>query len=376
MSSMTLGWRWYWHTLGGTWRAFGISRELFVYGLRRPIFTAAMRMALALDHVFFPGFRKTPVRSPVFLIGHPRSGTTFVHRLLTQPREFSVFEFWEILCPSLTARVFVKPFVQRILARGGGTFFPKETGHFGALDQVEEEELLFLHTGNTQFTSCLSPLAFSDWDFADLVYADDQPPQVRRRAMRFLRGCLQRQLFATGLDRVVTKMNYSAMRIRSLLEEFPDAKFVYLVRSPLETIPSHLTLHGNMFDHLWGLRRIPAHLLKRYYERRYRHNVEFYAYLEEVIARRAVPANQLLVVSYDDLRNNLVETMDRVIAFAELPCSPRLRELIAEQASAQPRYERPHQNRTLEEFGLTPERIVADLEFIFDRYGFSKGLPS
>ena len=367
-----LGWRLYWHTLEGTWRAFGLSRELFVSGVRRPLFTAAARTAMALDHVFFPRFRRTPVRAPLFLIGHPRSGTTFLHRLLTQTREFSVFEFWEILCPSLTARVIVKPIAQRIIARGQGTFFPKETGHLGALDQVEEEELLFLHTGNTQFASCLSPLAFSDWDFTELVFADDQPPATRRRATRFLRGCLQRQLYATGLNRAVTKMNYSAMRTRSLLEEFPDAKFVYLVRSPLETIPSHLTLHRNMFNHLWGVDRIPQPLLARYYERRYRHNVAFYRYLDELIAAGVLPADRFLVVSYDELRNNLAETMARVIPFADLECSNRLRELITEQAAAQSRYERPHHNRPLEEFGLTRERIVSDLEFIFDRYGFSK----
>jgi hypothetical protein len=113
--------------------------------------------------------------------------------------------------------------------------------------------------------------------------------------------------------------------------------------------------------------------LERYYERRYRHNVEFYRSLEELIAGGTVPADQPLVVSYDDLRHSLAETMERVIAFAALECSPRLRELIAEQASAQPRYERPHQNLPLEEFGLTRERIVEDLGFVFDKYGFPKG---
>lgn len=369
-SPVALGWRLYWHTLGGTWKAFGLSRELLLYGVRRPMVTACMRGMLALDHVFAPGFRRTAVQAPVFLIGHPRSGTTFIHRLLTQTREFSVFEFWEILCPSLTARKAVRPLVRRSITRGRGTFFPKETGHYSGLDQVEEEEMLFFHTGNTQFTSCLSPLAFSDWDFDELVRAECQSPAVRRSATRFLRGCLQRQLYAQRLSRSVTKMNYSAMRTRSLLEEFSDAKFVYLVRSPLETIPSHLTLHRNMFDHMWGLDRIPDDLLQRYYRRRYRHNVEFYRYLEELIDSRAIPSEQFLVVPYDELRHRLAETMDRIISFCDLPCSPELRGLIAEQAAAQSKYERPHRNAPLKEFGLTRERIVGDLEFVFRKYGF------
>jgi hypothetical protein len=368
-----LSWRLYWHTVEGTWKAFGLSNQLLVYSVRRPIMTAAMRLCLALDHVFVPAFRKTAVTAPVFLIGHPRSGTTFVHRLLTQTREFSVFEFWEILVPSLIGRALARPMIKRLAARGSGVMIPKETGHLGALDEVEEEELLFLHTGNTQFTALLSPLAFSDWDFAELVWADEQAPADRRRAMRFLRGCLQRQLHATNLPRAVTKMNFSAMRIRSLLEEFPDAKFVYIQRSPLETIPSHLTLHRNIFNHLWGLERIPPRLLERYYQRRYRHNVEFYQHLESVLDERAIPESNLLAVRYDDLLTDLDATMQRIIDFTELPCSPRLRELIAEQARSQSSYRRAHKNLSLEEFGLTLEQIEQDFAFYFEKHGRDGG---
>lgn len=371
-SPWPLDWRLYSHRVGGAWNAFGLSRQLFGASVVRPIVDAVISVSLALDHLFVPAFRRQAVTKPVFLIGHPRSGTTFLHRLLTQTREFCVFEFWEILLPSLTGRWLIRPIIQRMVARNRGTLLPKQSGHFGAVNEVEEEELLFLHGGNTQFSTCVTPLAFSNWDFTELVLADEQHPVTRRKTTRFLRGCLQRQLYATRLTRAVTKMNYSATRTRSFLEEFPDAKFVYIVRSPLETIPSHLTLHRNMFDHFWGLNRIPEKLLARYYERRYRHNVTFYRYMEDLIAAQAVPEDQFLVIRYHDIKHNLAETMERVIAFTQLDCSAKLRALIAEQAAAQSRYERPHANRPLEEFGLTSEQIVSDLDFIFQKYGFAR----
>ena len=37
----------------------------------------------ALDHVFFPGFRKQPVRAPVFIVAPPRSGTTLTQKLMS-----------------------------------------------------------------------------------------------------------------------------------------------------------------------------------------------------------------------------------------------------------------------------------------------------
>ena len=35
-----------------------------------------------LDGILFPGLRRTGVRTPVFMVGHARSGTTLLHRLL------------------------------------------------------------------------------------------------------------------------------------------------------------------------------------------------------------------------------------------------------------------------------------------------------
>ena len=329
-----------------------------------------MHLTLALDHVFFPAFRRVEVRKPVFLIGHPRSGTTFLHRLLTRTREFCAFEAWEIFLPSLVARTLLKRVIARRIAQGRTTFFPPEVGHEGALGQIEEEELLFMYTGNTQFVTCVSPLGFGDRDFTELVHADDQPERIRRRTMAFLRGCFQRQIHWTGNTRVVAKMNYSGMRIRTLLEAFPDAKIVYVVRSPLETISSHLTLHRNMFDHMWGVQRIPRDRLERYYERRYEHNVAFYRYLEDLTASGEIPAAQLMVLPYDELREDLATAIRKIAEFAELRLSDELQETIAQQSRTQTAYRRRHTNLHLEEFGLTEERVRKDLAFVFDRYGF------
>lgn len=351
-------------------QTFGVGGQSFIFGVRRPLFLALVRSALALDHVLFPGFRSIEVRNPLFIVGHPRSGTTFLHRLLNETREFCAFEAWEILFPSLLLRRLVKPLIDRRVREGRAAFFPPEVGHEGALNEIEEEELLLMHNGNTQFVTCLSPLGFGDWDFAELVWADEQPEHVQRGTMAFLRGCFQRQIHWTGKTQVVAKMNYSGMRIRSLLRAFPDAKIVYVVRSPLETIGSHLTLHRNMFDQMWGLDRIPRERLNAYYEKRYRYNVAFYRYLEDLIESGTLPAAQFMVLSYETLRQNLPGTVDALAAFAGLTLGPELRARIAERGRGQKTYTRKHKNLDLEEFGLTEERIRKDLAFVLDKYGF------
>ena len=359
-------------TAAAAWQTFGFGREIFIYAVRRPLFTALMRVMLALDNVFFPGFRRVEVRNPVFIIGHPRSGTTFLHRVLTQTDEFCAFEAWEILLPSLVTRKIFKRLIDRYIRQGRGAVVRSDSGHEIVLDQVEEDEALLVHTGNTQMAVALSPLGFGDSDFTDLVYADEQPENIRRKTMAFLKGCYQRQIYWTGKTQVVAKFTYSGMRVRSLLDAFPDAKIVYMVRSPLETIPSHLTWGRNLFDRQWGVGRVPGARLQRYWQRRYKYNVAFYRYLEDLIERGDLPSTQFTVLPYDTLRENFVATVGKITNFAGLKLSDELQQKLAAHGREQKTYQRKHENLHLEEFGLSEERVCEDLAFVFDKYGFER----
>ena len=58
------------------------------------------RLKMADDRKRFPGIAAEQITAPVFVIGLPRSGTTFLHNLLTQdPRNRSPLT-WEIMFPS------------------------------------------------------------------------------------------------------------------------------------------------------------------------------------------------------------------------------------------------------------------------------------
>src|SRR2546425_1678447 len=57
-------------------------------------------LKMAEDRKRLRGIADEPIKAPVFVIGMPRSGTTFLHNLLTQdPRNRSPLT-WEIMFPS------------------------------------------------------------------------------------------------------------------------------------------------------------------------------------------------------------------------------------------------------------------------------------
>src|ERR1700743_1551509 len=95
-------------------KTFGVwFRPLGAFGLL-PLRQAISAITLALDYVFSPGHRKQPLDRPIFIIGNPRSGTTFLHRLLLGAGDMAAFELWEMLFPAITARKLLGGIVPRL----------------------------------------------------------------------------------------------------------------------------------------------------------------------------------------------------------------------------------------------------------------------
>jgi len=61
---------------------------------------------LTLDEIFYPAYREIKIKQPVFIIGNPRSGTTFLQRLLAKDsHSFISMRTWEIFgAPSILMR--------------------------------------------------------------------------------------------------------------------------------------------------------------------------------------------------------------------------------------------------------------------------------
>src|SRR5215213_1968680 len=75
------------------------SYGAFLIGV--PILAAIHAICFALDPILFPSLRRTQVEAPVFSVGHARSGTTFLHRMMAKDPQFSYVLMYEMFFPSL-----------------------------------------------------------------------------------------------------------------------------------------------------------------------------------------------------------------------------------------------------------------------------------
>ncbi len=84
-------WTQYVRLLKATRHTFGCGKR-FVWNLWKwPAILCLDSLLLALDSLTYPDCVRQPVIKPIFIIGHPRSGTTMLHRFMNSTGEFACF---------------------------------------------------------------------------------------------------------------------------------------------------------------------------------------------------------------------------------------------------------------------------------------------
>ncbi len=115
-----------------------------------------MRIAYLFDNLFYPEHQEQKVNEPVFIVGNFRSGTTFLHRLITKDDQSTSFTSWELyMAPSVIGRKFYQLLMKLNHAVGNparwviGLFnriVEKETYmHKIGLDEAEEDGQVLFH---------------------------------------------------------------------------------------------------------------------------------------------------------------------------------------------------------------------------------------
>lgn len=341
----------YCHTVKAGIKTFGWSQptvdcltKLLALGLFN-------HLGMALDHLAFPSFRNIQVPSPLFIMGHPRSATTLLHRTLAHHPNAVTFKAWELFFPSLTwRRLFRRAFEKR-----EQMIVESDTGHGVNWSDVEEEELLFMHLLDTQMATLILPLGFSEHSLSDLGQDSDKAVA----GARFLKSCLQRQSLQTRRKKVVARMNYSILRMKALREVFPDARFVLVYRDPSQAIASHLSLHRSIFDDQWGAEKVPASAWDRYVTRRYAWSCSIYKRLASEFAD--ANNNNVLGISFDDITQDLANSVSRVMEFAGMSNDDSFQTIVDTKDKQQHAYKAAHRNQPLSHFGITTDQIMKDL---------------
>jgi omega-hydroxy-beta-dihydromenaquinone-9 sulfotransferase len=310
-------------------------------------------------------------------VGNPRSGTTFLHRLLAKDEDrFSTMKMWEILfAPSVSQRRLVQALVsledrlgrpvQRWLAAVEKRWHRKNVMHKVSLRMPEEDEYLLLHIWSA-LTAGLSAGVLQE--AIPYTYFDQMlPPRQRRRILHFYKACVQRHLYAhceENRRQYLAKNPALCPKVGTVLEHFPQARIIYLVRSPLEMVPSYT----HMMEFTWriiGIARDGSELHD------YLLDMAEYWYTHPLEELEGQPPDRYCVVRYDDLVANPEKTITEIYQTFGLQMSPHFAQVLREEAE-KARSFKPRHKYSAEQLGLDRQQIVERCAPIFERFGFDR----
>jgi hypothetical protein len=252
---------------------------------------------------------------PLFIIGHWRSGTTFLHELLALDAGFVWPRTYECFAPSHF--LVTQGWARRHLARFVPARRPMDPMRFG-FDRPQEDELALLNLGLGSPYETIAfpnrrPIGEDHLDLAGLTEA--QRAAWQAGFLRFLRQVEWRgaRHDPAARRRLLLKSPTHTARLAVLRRLFPDAAFIHMVRHPYELFASTRRLWAVLFARE-GLQRqrlgrlaggVPS--LDEYVfatlDRLYRDFPRQVA---------LIPARQFCEIRYEDLASRPLDTLEHL----------------------------------------------------------------
>lgn len=333
-------------------------------------------IGLWLDTVLFPEAGQLEVRAPVFIIGVQRSGTTFIHRLMDMDKtNFSSMKLWEImLAPSVVQKkcfnalgkldaALGNPLKKLVLKFEPRLFQGLADYHKNSFFAAEEDEFILVHIFASLFLITIFP--FEDVFRPYFMFDQGLDAKTRGAIMAFYKRCVQNHLYVFGRDKQFLSKNpfFSGM-LQSLDATFPDARFICMVRTPWESVPSAISMWSACFNFFIS----PTSELPLYGAQR---EIISHYYHYPLKQLPLLPPERQQSATYPDLVTRPAQTVTDIYSRFGFTMTPEFIEALQQEEKKARRYTSKHAY-SLEQFGLSREQMLKEYADIFDRYGFER----
>jgi hypothetical protein len=286
------------------------------------------------------------IERPVFIIGMPRTGSTFLHELLAEDPGNRAPRVWEVMFPlpapesrtsdadSRIRKAAACLWCFRRLAPQADAVYPMRARTPHECVAIQSYTLM-----SEEFVStCRIPT------YEAFLHAEDLRP-VYAWEKRFL----QHLDSGSSPKRWVLKSPDHVQGLEALFSVFPDALIVQTHRNPLEVVKSSIeltqvlhTLYARRGDHdqlAQREARVLAERMDRF--------IRFREHHPEL-------ADRFVDIKYSELVADPVAVVRRIYQRFEIPLAESASRRMSELASNRSRYSRRHAIRTLTDLGLDP----------------------
>jgi hypothetical protein len=356
----------FWHGMDFfTWMKL-LVRNRFAFAPIRTSMVATVTFASVLNSfasafewmIYSHKIRRTKLKEPpLFVLGHWRSGTTLLHELLMLDPRHTCPTTYECLSPHhfLWTEWFLPPLLR--------PFMPAQRpmdDMAAGMDRPQEDEFALVNLG---VRSPYLVWAFPNHGPVNDEYLDLRAlPAAERESWKQTWLDFIRRLALKRNRRIVLKSPTHTARVKTILEVFPDAKFIHIVRDPLTLFPSTVRLWRTLSlvqgfqipreDAEW----VEGQVLDQF--------VRMYEAFEQ--DRELVPPGHLIDVRYEELVGDQVGQMRSIYEQLDLGNFGELEQALL-QRTQKTRHYRPNKYVLPREVA---DRVRGRWGPYFQRYGY------
>jgi omega-hydroxy-beta-dihydromenaquinone-9 sulfotransferase len=286
-------------------------------------------------------------KPPVFIIGHWRSGTTFLHQLIYLDKQFTAPTVIQTVLPDhfLFSTKYYLPVMNKIMPEKR----PMDEVELKPFAAMEDEFALVRMGSASPFLRVIFPSAKTKFlsDFQEFIPEGKELVKWKKNFLSFTR----RITFLTG-KQIVFKNPYHTPRILLLSTMFPGARFIHLVRNPYKLIPSSI----NMWDIVSRENALKSGWEKPTIDEAAVILEKFFCCVDENKSR--LGKKEFTEVRYEDLEANPVEEIKRLYEELDLEFSAEFESGITRFMEEKKNYKKNSFTLSSEEKDIIHKRLI------------------
>ena len=241
--------------------------------------------------------------SPVFIIGHWRSGTTNMHNLMLQDPQFASVTMLHCAIPSgfLTWGWLARWILTRRLPKSR----PMDAVPLGIDEPMSEDFALAGLTHMSHYLNYFFP-QIAEQTFRETVLFEEVSAKDETHWSKMCEYLLRKVSFAAGGKRLLLKNPPNLGRVPAVLKLYPDAKFIHVYRNPYLVHASTMKLMDRFMENL-AFQSHDVNQIEQFVSRRY--ELLFEKWHRD---KALIPAENFIELRHEDIIARPVEIVERI----------------------------------------------------------------
>ncbi|MEE9371901.1 MAG: sulfotransferase [Saprospiraceae bacterium] len=319
------------------------------------IFTSPLQLA---QFIYYLIKRPKPdmVKDPIFIIGHWRSGTTFLHYLMCKNPNYGYLTYYQGFLPTiaLIGGTIVRKSLSFIIPKKR----PQDNIEISSDLPHEEENSIANFSMQSASHSFFFPNDESFYNKYALL--KDISKREYKKWKKSYRRMINEIALANNFKPLIIKNPHNTGRIKGLLDLYPNAKFIHIYRNPYDVIPSTFLMYDMV---------IQTQYLNKFSKEETMDKI-FYYYRTSMKnlfdQKNLIPKKNLFEIKFEDFQYDAVNIIKSLYSQFEMEYTNNIDQRINEYADSKAGYKKNihHIDKVLK------KRIEDECAFAFDKLNY------